>query len=263
MRIKPISAAILFVGMVQTSFGSFITDGHFDISGTFYVTNAGAAPVVTPAGTCSSAVACIFWQDPTGTIAGNGRVDISASGLPNGDIPVALAGNDAANLPSFNNPPEVVGGVGFANTLFMTFNNAGVTTQLMLNFIDPGIYGSAQCSLAPAPGQQCTPPGSLFNFVNNPPSPGQATASWVFEGVTAGNPGAQEHWVGNFTSQFPLGTPYQTVLSQLAANGFVSNTFSATITLVAAPAVPEPGTLVLMITGLIGFSAFLRRRTEK
>jgi hypothetical protein len=183
--------------------------------------------------------------------------------LPNGDIPLALAGNDAANISSLTIPPEVVGGAGFANTLFMTFNNGGVTTQLMINFIDPGIYGSGLCSSAPAPGQQCTPPGSLFSFVNNPPSPGEATVSWVLEGATAGNVNPQERWVGNFTSQFPLGTPYQTVLSQVAANGFVSNTFSATITLVAAPTVPEPGALVLMITGLIGFSAFLRRRTAK
>jgi PEP-CTERM motif len=62
---------------------------------------------------------------------------------------------------------------------------------------------------------------------------------------------------GNFNSQFP-GIPYQTVLSDLATNGYVSNTFSATITLM----VPEPGTMVFMLMGsaLIGIAALLRRR---
>jgi hypothetical protein len=108
--------------------------------------------------------------------------------------------------------------------------------------------------LAPAVGQQCTLVGSLFNFVNNPPSPGQATATWVFGGIT-NTPGVT--WVGNFNSQFP-GIPYQTVLSDLATNGYVSNTFSATITLM----VPEPGTMVFMLMGsaLIGIAALLRRR---
>jgi hypothetical protein len=251
---------VLFAGLAQSSFGAIITNGHFDFSGTFFVTNPGAAPVVTPAGTCPIGISCIFWTNGAGTNVG--KVAISSTGLPNGDIPSALSGNDAANISALMNPPEIVGGAGFANQVFMTFNNAGVITELMINFIDPGIYSNAQCGLAPAVGQQCTPTGSLFNFVNNPPLSGEATASWVFEGGTAGN--SPSHWTGNFTSQFPLGTPYQAVLSQLVTHGFVENTFSGTITLTGAEILtPEPGSLVLMITGLIGLSTFLLRRTAK
>ena len=85
MRLEALGAAILFAGLVQSSFGANITNGHFDITGTFFVTNPGAAPVVTPAGTCPVAVGCIFWQDSTG--ATNGKAHISSSGLPNGHIP--------------------------------------------------------------------------------------------------------------------------------------------------------------------------------
>jgi hypothetical protein len=258
---------MLFVGLAQPSFASFITNGFFNIGGTLYVTNAGPSQVVTPAGTCPANVACLFWQDPTGTVAGNGKIDISASGLMNGDIPVALAGNDAANISPQMNPPQIVGNPGFANTMFMTFNNAGVTTQLLINLIDPGMYSPVACFLAPVSGQQCTVPGSFFNLVNNPPpfpsgtpcgSTGcQATVTWVFEGTTAGNSGTQSHWVGNFTSQFPLGTPYQTLLSQLSQNGFVSNTFSGTITLLTP--VPEPDTMILLGAGLLVVSLSVRR----
>lgn len=51
-------------------------------------------------------------------------------------------------------------------------------------------------------------------------------------------------WAGNFTAQFPSGTPYQTLLSELATNGYVSTTFSGTITLavtVPPPCVIPPG----------------------
>jgi hypothetical protein len=262
MRLK-IFGAVLLVGFVQSSFGAIITNGVFDISGTIYVTQSEATPVVTPAGTCAANVACIFWQDPAGTSFG--KVDIATTGLPNGNIPLALAGNDAANISGLTNPSEIVGGAGFSPASFMTFNNASVTTSLLINFIAPGIFTSTACGSAPAEGQSCTLPGSLFNFVNNPPpSSGpcgaqcEATATWVLEGIT-NTPGVT--WSGNFTSQFPSGTPYQTVFADLQTNGYVSNTFSAAITLSPPSSVPEPASLGLMTIG-IGLIALgvLRRR---
>lgn len=266
MRLKTFGA-VLFVSLVPSSFGAVITNGVFDISGTIFVTQSEATPVVTPAGTCAANVACIFWQDPAGTSFG--KVDIATTGLPNGNIPLALAGNDAANISSLMNPSEVVGGAGFSPTSFITFNNASVTTDLMINFIAPGIFSSAACGSPAAEGQSCTLPGSLFNFVNNPPpSSGpcgdqcEATATWVLEGITD-TPGVT--WVSNFTSQFPTGTPYQTVFADLQTNGYVSNTFSATITLTPPSSVPEPGSLGLMVigTGLIALGVLRRRRQAK
>jgi hypothetical protein len=269
MRLSTAGLGLLFVCLAQSSFGGTITSGVFDISGTIYVTAAQSTPFSVPGTSfvCPATEACIFWQDSAGSA--NDKLDIASTGLPNGNIPLALAGNDAANVSNLANPPEIVGGSGFTPTTFMTFNNAGITTDLMLDYIAPGIYSSTACGLAPAVGQQCTTPGSLFNFVNNPP-PGsgpcngqcEATATWVFEGVTD-TPGVT--WNGNFTSQFAVGVPFQTVLAELTANGYVSNTFSAAITLTPAATTPEPGTLYLMFigTGLLGLASFWRRRTAK
>jgi hypothetical protein len=254
MGIKTLRVALLLAGFMQAAFGVTITQGFFNIAGTVYVTNATGSPVVTPAGTCPAGVACILFQDSTGTT--NGKIDISSSGLPNGNIPASIAGNDAATISNLMNPPDIVGS--FPPVVFLSGFMGGVTTTLSINNIFPGIYSPAACGAAPAVGQQCTPPGSLFNLVNNPPPPGQATVTWAFSGTT--NSGST--WVGNFTSQFPGGTPYQTVLGELATNNFVSNTFSGTITL---SAVPEPGTLVFMMVGcgLIGLALLYRRRSVR
>jgi hypothetical protein len=249
--------------LVPSSFASTITSGSFDIGGTIYVTNPEATPVVTAAGTCPTGIACILWQDSTGTT--NQKVDISNASLPNGDIPLALSGINAANIANLMDPPDAVG-TPIDVPDFMTFNNAGVTTDLTLTMILPGIDTAAACGAAPEVGQTCTPPGSLFNLVNNsPPAAGQpcgdqcqAAVTWVMEGTTTSG----STWVGNFSTQFPLGTPYQTVLADLAANGFVDNTFAATITLTpnTVTKTPEPATVTLMGMGLILLTLGLRRR---
>lgn len=245
----PISSlAVLLAGLAPCSFAGTITTGSFDIGGTIYVTNPESSMVVTPAGNCAIGVACLLWQNSTGTT--NGMVDISNSTLPNGDIPLALAGINAANMANLTNPPDVVGSA-INVPDFITFNNAGVTTGLTLTNIEPGIYtGAGDCPAGPAAvGQQCTPPGSLFNLVNNPPPDGQASITWVMEGMTTSG----SSWVGNFETSFP-GIPYQTVLNNLAANGYVSETFSGTIELtpntIVITSTPEPTTLGLIGTGV-------------
>jgi len=268
MKRMILGGGVLMNSLLPNAFSSTITNGTFAIGGTLYVTNFSTSAITTPGGTCPASVsgmACIFWADTAGTT--NGEADISATGLPNGDIPAAIAGTDAANISTLTNPPEVVG-TPFAPTPFMTFNNGGITTQLDINFIDPGIYTAALCGASPKVGQQCTLPGSLFSFVNNgPPGVGdpcgangcQAEANFVLQGVTSGNPGLQSTWAANLRSGFPTGVPYQTVFSELATQGFVSNTYSGTITLFPTP---EPGTMVFFLTGagLIGLCALLRRR---
>ena len=202
----------------------------------------------------------------------DGKVDISSTGLPSGDVPVALAGNDAANIDSLMNPPDIVGT--FPAAPFMSFNNASVTTTLMINTIFPGVDSPADCLVASASGQTCTLPGSFVNFENNPPpTPAgtpcgaqcQATATFSFQGVTSGNANPQSTWTGNFTSQFPLGDSYQTILGELATKGYVTNTFSGTISLTptTVSTVPEPTTMALIGTGaaLLWLGKFRRKKS--
>jgi hypothetical protein len=163
-------------------------------------------------------------------------------------------------------------GVPFTPQLFITFDAAPTLPALEINQIFPGIYDSSQCLSAPAVGQTCTPnppvtsSTSPFNFVNNPPGPGEATASFVFAGDVAGTTST---WNGNFTSQFSV--PFQSVLSQFATVGFVTNTYSATFDVEGATVrgvTPETSSLSLLALGLglmvvgrsTGLIARVRRR---
>lgn len=260
MRRTLLGLAVLAVGLVPSSFASIITHGTFSFVGTVYVTNTtGASPIVTPGGTCpAGGNACIFWQDFNSDPGS--FIDISSSGLPSGDIPASIHGGSAGVISPLTNPPEIVDGMGFTPELFLSFLNGGVTTKLNIDYIAPGLYNSSQCgNPTPAVGQQCTTPGSLFNFVNNAGLNGpQATATWVFDGNTSDSSSV---WTGNFTSQF--GVPYQTVFAELATNGYATDTFSGVITLSLTP---EPGTLgfIMIGCGLIGLGVGLRRlRTAK
>jgi hypothetical protein len=249
--------AMLAMLCTATMSASIITSGTFSIAGTIFVTGPGG--VTTPAGVCPVGVQCIFFQD-TGTPALNGKVDIAPLGLPNGDIPATISGNDAGNIFSLMNPPEIVDGAGFPATPFMSFVNGGVTTVLEINFIPPGINGTAGCSASPpAAGQVCTPAGSLFNLQNLTAT--SSTATFRFQGVTNDS---SSTWTGIFASSFNT-LPYQSVLAAFAANGFGSDTFQGQITLTAGPPVPEPGTtsLLMLGSGMIGFATLLRRLSNR
>jgi hypothetical protein len=218
--------------------------GTFNTTGNVTVDNPGMNG-------CPAGVACITWTDPPAT--GANKADISASGLSGVFATlVGFSGNDAANISDLHNPPQIVDSIGFPPTLFMSFNNAGVTTTLLINFIAAGVFSNAACGDSPAAGQNCTLTGSLFNFTNI--SANQSTASWVFQGIT--NDG-QSKWVGSFTSQFNV--PYQQVFANLGSAGFVTNSYSATFTLTAIPE-PDPLLLTSCGLGLLAFSTVLRKK---
>jgi hypothetical protein len=249
MRLKILLIGALLSVFATASFASMITNGTFSIAGTIFVTGSGG--VTTPAGICPVNVSCIFFQD-TGTPAQNGKIDISPLGLPSGDILPPISGNDAGVIQSLFNPPDTP--PSFPAVNFISFLNGGVTTILRLNSFPLGINPPAGCAaMPPAAGQTCTLPGSPFNLQNLTAT--SSTATFSMGGITNDSTST---WTGTFSSQFNT-IPYQTVLSNLAANGFVSNTFAGQITLVVP--VPEPGTIpfLLLGTGMIGCAMLLRR----
>jgi hypothetical protein len=240
MSCRVLLAAALLGGLTGTISTAAPITGTFDIAGTITVTPtliswALASPPLTP----------------------------NEANLATGTGSFAGLGGTNVTIQTLNSATAPVDGAGFPALTFISFDAAPAFPNLNINFIFQGIYSNAACGAAPAVGQQCTvnPPTSPFNFVNNPPGPPlgpQATATFVFTGVTSDG---LENWQGNFTSQFTV--PYQTVLQQLATTGSVTNTFSATFTLTPA-AVPETSSLSLLGLGLglIGLSTKLRRQVS-
>jgi hypothetical protein len=237
---------VILIGVVSSSLSAAPIFGTFNIAGTITVTSTGM----------------ITWRlNDAPFPPDQSRIGPGATG--------SFAGLDGTivTINNLNQATEPVGAT-FPAQPFIAFNAAPTLPTLDINFIYQGIYPSTNCGTLPATvGQTCTvsTPTSPFNFVNNPPPAPlgpQATATFAFSGVTSDQ---QSVWFGNFTSQFDV--PFQQVLAGLAPGGpgFVSNTFSATITVTPNSGVPEPGpgTLTACGLGLVVFSAALRHRVQR
>jgi hypothetical protein len=207
---------------------SCVSVARASISGTFDI-----------AGTVTVTPTTITWLGIVGPPFVPDKATVTATA---GASFAGLAGTQIT-IRDLNNVTEPVGT--FPPQLFISFDAAPpLFPTLLINDVFQGIYSPAGCGGVPAVGQTCSLPNSPFQFVNNqppPPSGPQATATWVFSGVTSDG----SIWTGNFTSQF--GVPFQTVLAQLAATGSVSNSFSATFTVTT---VPEPAILLPLFLGL-------------
>jgi hypothetical protein len=142
---------------------------------------------------------------------------------------------------------------------FIVMPNAPAIT-FHLTFIDFGLFTAANCGSAPAAGQVCTPPGSAFNFMNT--SVNSSTLSFNVRGLTnfLATPADISQFSGVFTTQFS-DMSYQAVLATLAAGGSVTSSWSASFTVVGGPAqpTPEPTTLALLGTSLVGGAAYVRK----
>jgi hypothetical protein len=165
--------------------------------------------------------------------------------------------NDVNSISGAVNPV----GTPFAPTVFISFPSTTDPT-LDLNFITAAIDPSTDCSLAPAPAQTCTPTavsGQILHMLtlqNN--AGGTSSASWVVSGVTSDG---LSSWNALFSAQFTV--PYQTLLSDIEAGGTVTDTYSASVIVTQnVSPTPEPGTLILFGSGLLGLVGVLRRKAR-
>jgi uncharacterized repeat protein (TIGR01451 family) len=96
-----------------------------------------------------------------------------------------------------------------------------------LTFVQPGVFGAADCGAPAAAGQSCTPPGTAFNFVNTSATSSVLSFTWAGT-VDDGSADPASPFVATVTTQF-TGMSYQQVLATLfGAGGVVSGAFSAT-----------------------------------
>jgi hypothetical protein len=142
---------------------------------------------------------------------------------------------------------------------------------LDLTFIFGGVSGSAQCSAPPAPGQTCTPmipalvtpanPLGLSPFNLQNLAGGVSSASFSFAGVARRlSTGESDPFYGVLSSQFTV--PYQTVLADFLRGGFVSTSYSATVSVTP---IPEPATATLGIVAalLLGGVGAIRKKLTR
>ena len=181
----------------------------------------------------------------------------SLASVGSGSITVA-AGSTGTFLPLVG----MTGSIASANntpgpqsiTNYINFGPPGFN----LTSINPGVLGSAQCGAAPAPGQACTPAGSIFNLNNNV---GNFSVQWTVQGNFIGTLGEVTPYTGIFTTQ--IAGNYQQFISGLAAGGTFEVPYSMTFSVSPPTQTPEPATLLLISTGLVGIAVKVKRRKKQ
>ncbi|HEX3880400.1 MAG TPA: hypothetical protein VHW24_25630, partial [Bryobacteraceae bacterium] len=136
-------------------------------------------------GNITATASTISWSltEPGGTVVANKALISGATG------DYAGLNGTTVTIENLDSTTEPTGSM-FADTLFISFDAAPTLAPLDINFIFAGVFGIADCTAAPAPGQTCTPNGlassgqSPFSFLNNPPASHiTSSATFAFAGT--------------------------------------------------------------------------------
>jgi hypothetical protein len=151
-------------------------------------------------------------------------------------------------------------GTPFTLTDWMLFT-ANPTITFTLQSIPAGVFGTADCFIAPAAGQSCTPPGSPFNLSNT--SATSSVVSFKTGGLVINTATSEiSTFDGTFSTQF-TNQNLQQLLATINGGGSVQATYSANFIVSPTEVIPEPATITLTLAGgLLVLAGTLRKRRQ-